>query len=79
MQKLHWEIPARLRGTAKLKTSSMVADRQVKETQSKKGGHTKNKRIVPDDTHVNINLVFVLKKKGKKNINNYFRIERRKR
>jgi len=41
----------------------------------KKGGHKKKKRIVPDDIHVNINLVFVHKRKKKI----YSRIERGKR
>jgi len=72
MQKLHWEIPARLQGTAKLKTSSPPS----KENSVKKRGDTKKKRIVPDDIHVNINFVFVQKKKKK---NCYSRIERRKR
>jgi len=35
MQTLHWKTPARLRGTTKLKISSAVASRQVKETQSR--------------------------------------------
>jgi len=39
----------------------------------KRGTHKKNKRIVPDDIHVNINLVFVRSK------NNYSRIKKKKR
>jgi len=62
MQGLHWRTLACLQGTSKLKINPAAAGRQVNETQSKEKGDTKkNKRIVPDDIHVNINLVCTLK------------------
>jgi len=75
MQELHWRTLACLQGTSKLKIGPAVAGRQVKETQSKKKGKEikGDKRIMPDDIHVNINLVFVRSKY------NYSRIERKKR
>jgi len=64
MQGLHWRTLACLQGTSKLKINPAAAGRQAKETQSKrerKKRGQKNKRIMPDDIHMNINLACTLK------------------
>jgi len=67
MRKLHWEntnMPARHKQTENRPSGRRSPSKRnsVKKKRREKKGEDKNQRIVPDDIHVNIDLVFVRSK-----------------